>query len=532
MIDDWNRTSDRNTTRVVPPAQRSDGADIRRNYNRMIKNQQKRITQENQEYFSPEYLQQEKFYVLHEISKLKHEIKPLTIQYQKLLAEKEKVLPTPDEGASPDRTELYSDITEEQKNRQQLEEELAKERRHFSEGTRFRLQYEIQIDTQNIQSILDQIEGEKSLIDQKNKQLESITNSQLADTIRTQDNQIDQLQRQLKDLKAEEKELKQKAMEYLKDSAYSSMDAREINSMKKKLQILDTIQLRKSSEYRKRRNELEKQVQTLRDQIAQKKKKKQERQEKENWKKNLKIKEIVVTEDDYAPYQPRTMVNHAMPQNQGLPPLNPNSSRRRTPTNKQRQQQYSYQQQNDNDNYYYSQEQNHQEQYQNYQQQQQNEYNYYENNQYEQNQQQNADENYNNYYQSEDQQNYSQDQQQQQYQEEQQPIDTAQSENDASNQERSVEPQSDQQQVEENNETSINIIPDVLAQQSQQQQQETQDNIPNLEDPQNNITASEENAQQTEIVQENQEQQSQENDQANSNGNGMNLIKDTLANIV
>ena len=468
MADVWNRTSDRTTTRVVPPAQRSDGADIRRNYNRMIKNQQKRITVENQEFFSPEYLQQEKFYVLNDISKLKQEIKPLTIQYQKLLAEKEKVLPTPEDGGSPERTELYSDITEEQKNRQQLEEELARERRHYSDGTRFKLQYEIQTDTQKIQSILDQIEGEKAMIEQKNKQLESITNSQLADTIRSQDQRIDQLQSQLRDLQAEEKTLKQKAIEYMKDASYSSGDARELNAMKKKLQILDTIQLRKSSEYRKRRNELEKQAQSLRDQIAEKKKKKQERQEKENWKKNLKIKEIVVTEDDYVPYQPRTMVNHAVPQNQGLPPLNPNSSRKRTPRNKQRPQ-YTYRQQNENDYYNNRQEQQYQA-YQNQQQQSQEQY-YYDNNQnYNQNQQEMTDENYNNYQQTEE-------QQQQTYQQDQQYQENTQNPEEVETRELG------ELEQQENNDTSINIIPDVLAQ--HEQQGETQENIQNQEQEHN-----------------------------------------------
>ena len=336
MFDEWNRSSEKGNTYSVPSAQRSDGNDIRRNYNRMIQNQKKRITQENKDFFSPEYLQQEKFYVLHEISKLKLEIKPLTIQYQKLLAEKEKLLPTPKDSA-PEKTELYSDITEEQKNRQQLEDELARERRHFSEGTRFRLQYELQMDHQQIHSILEQIEQEKAMINEKKKHLDAITNSQLANTIREQDSEIDRLQSDLRELQQEEKQLKERAIEFIKDSAYSATDAREVNSMKKKLEILNTIQLRKSSEYRKRRNELEKEKQNLQAQIDAKKKKKHEMQQKENWRKNLKIKEIVVTEEDYEPYQPRTQVYRAMPQPQGLPPLNRSSSSRKTPKAKQSQ---------------------------------------------------------------------------------------------------------------------------------------------------------------------------------------------------
>ena len=321
MFEELARPPDKGSTRVSPPAQWSDGSDIRRNYKLMIDKQKNKITPENQDFFSPEYLRQERYYALKEIQQLEKELKPLRFQYQSLLSEKEKVLPSP--GCVSQASEIhkyYSDFSDDQQTPESLEKDLARERRHFSQGNRFRLQYELQVAVQERAQLIELTKSAKEEIEIKRNKLEAKTNSELANSIKDNDEEIGKLQRTLKDLKEKEQELKNAVLEYMRDTAMSAQDEHEIGQLKKKLENLNTIHLRKSKEYRKKRNELEKKSSELSEQIENKKKRKQEIERRDNWKKKLNIQEIVVTEDDYLPYQPKTAVTCAHPQDK-LPPL-------------------------------------------------------------------------------------------------------------------------------------------------------------------------------------------------------------------
>lgn len=321
MFEEWSRPPDRASVRVSPPAQWSDGSDIRRNYNLMIEKQKDKITPENQDFFTPEYLKQEMHYVLKEIRQLEKEVKPLRLQYQALLAEKEKTQPSPGcKSQTSEARKFHNENSEEYQTPESLERDLAKERRHFSEGNRFRLQYELQVALQERTQIIEATRAVREEIENRKNKLEMKMNSDLANLIKDQDEMIDKLQKTLKDLKDKEQELKNAALEYMRDSAMSAQDEHEIEQLKKQLQNLSTIQLRKSSKYRKKRNELEKQKSLLVEQIEIKKKRKQEIERRDNWKKNLNIQEIVVTDEDYQPYQPKTTVMNAQHQDK-LPPL-------------------------------------------------------------------------------------------------------------------------------------------------------------------------------------------------------------------
>ncbi|EAY13248.1 hypothetical protein TVAG_463820 [Trichomonas vaginalis G3] len=293
-------TEQQTTTKIRPPSSRRDSeeANIRRSYNRLMRNSQVQITAENQEFLSPEYLDYQKKTIMTEIKKLKEEIKPLNKQYSELLAQKEHLQPESDADTSGFTTEYVAKISEEQKRYTQLETELAKTRRFFSEATKLRLQYESRSYLEEIKNFNELIQNNQNAINAKQKQISSITESQLADTIREQDSKINELSIFLNQLHQEERTLKEKMLEYL-DNAAASSDNAKIEMLRKKLADLKTKKMRLNAEYRRQETDVMIQKDTLISQIENKKRKKQEQNYTRNWKKKLNIKEIVVTEDDY-----------------------------------------------------------------------------------------------------------------------------------------------------------------------------------------------------------------------------------------
>lgn len=296
MNDGWRSARVQLKVRAPSSKKESEEANIRRTYNRMIKNAQVPITQDNKEFLSPEYLDYQKRTLITEIKRLKEEIKPLNKKYAEMLQQKEQMFPEAENDNSGYTTEFVAKISEEQKRHAQLESDLAKTRRFFSEATKLRLQYESKQYMDEINAFKHYVEINLHNIENKQKQISSITESQLAETIREQDHKIHELSDELSHLHQMERELKERTYEFL-DNAASSNDNQKIEMLKKKLADLQVKKMRVNAEFKKMQSFAQMEADSLMSRIDLKQKMKQEQNYSKNWKKKLNIKEIVVTEE-------------------------------------------------------------------------------------------------------------------------------------------------------------------------------------------------------------------------------------------
>ena len=225
---------------------------IRREYHRMMRNSEKKITELNEEFFSPEYLIDQGSKLSDDIANLKAEIVPLNQELSRLeeLAEKLGVLPKPDKGSL--ETILIAELHEEKKENAELDVNLAKVRRETSHATTVKLQYEIQEYTNEIQSFYKTIKHESDLITQRKNKLEALRESETAKRIVEQNAKIKRLESNLSIANNINEELREMAFQDIKNSAKNSSKAR-VDELKKKYEIIKTIRMKKNSELRKKK---------------------------------------------------------------------------------------------------------------------------------------------------------------------------------------------------------------------------------------------------------------------------------------
>ena len=272
--------------RVKPPKRKKEEekSQLRRSYNKIMLNSKRKITDMNEEFFSPEYLKDQKFHLKCEIKQLKSEIRPLQKEMDRL----QEIV---DAQTEENKAEMYDSqffdiISEEQKESAKLDVELASTRRHISDATKIKLQFEKQNYEDQINQLYDSINRSKIIIKKRKYKLERIQNSDTAHTIIEQQKTIDDLKHTLKLQENVHSVLKKRSYEMMKNSPINAYKS-EIETLKKKNEMLDTIKMRKMNAFKKKFNELYYITEDLKRKIRNKREQKKEKEKKEAYLKDI-----------------------------------------------------------------------------------------------------------------------------------------------------------------------------------------------------------------------------------------------------
>ena len=317
--------------RVISPKKKKEEEKehIRRSYNMLIKNSQRKITNLNEEFFRPEYLDEQRLSLKADIKQLKTEIKPLRKELEKL-QETYDSYQSHKSSTTISELNFYELVAEEQKESSKLDIELAAARRQISDTAKIKLQYQWQTYMEEISNLRKSIQESKTLIEKRRNKIEEITKSEYANRIVEQRQMIADLQHTL--------ELQQNVSNILKERSFALMKAAPINTLKKEVdrltkknEMLETIKMRKRNEYNKKYTELYYRSEDLKRKIKRKKEEKKQKAKKDAYFNSIEKKKQNSSQEIPFKFRPSLIVSKQPEEKpKKLPHLNQTNDIRRT----------------------------------------------------------------------------------------------------------------------------------------------------------------------------------------------------------
>lgn len=242
--------------------------------------------QENADFHMPEYLYQQKRILQTEIQSLKDEIFPLKGQYRIL---KKQALVLSGEEEEDTNTYSESNLIELRNGLDRATDQLAMLRRFYADGTLKRLESDIQYQRQKLSDMNDQLSTVVNAIESYGNELDQIVNSEVAESIRNNCDEIETLIKERDQQKNIESDLIQVHIEKTNKGIMFIEATNQIVALKKKISNTEHQKMMLKHEQRKKIQDLDAKISALKLLLLEKKSSKERENKKDEWKRKLRI---------------------------------------------------------------------------------------------------------------------------------------------------------------------------------------------------------------------------------------------------
>ena len=236
------------------------------------------------EFRQPEYLQQIKNQLKQDIQQLKEEIKPLSDSVNKIQEQYAKDQHSPRTKEFKPENWMSSQLAQMHGEYEQLADELAELRRHYSEQTEAKLQNDIEYQ----HKLLDDLKADCAVIFNDlrnfNNKEQEILNSESTLVIKSQKREIEQLKKDLSSLNAREQEMIDQYMEIVNDVPSMIQTENLLSQKRRQLKQAEYDKMKTNNELRRLKKDFEDQINRLKLEIARKEEEIRVKANRDTWK--------------------------------------------------------------------------------------------------------------------------------------------------------------------------------------------------------------------------------------------------------
>ena len=276
------------------------------------------------EFMEPEYLKEQKMLLINEIRALKPEIEGLSKEFNRLQNQYKYIGEgqTKIEDSSP-QTWLSSKLSQLHAEHDQLTEELAYVRRHYSEQTENTLSTEINYQRADIAMLNNDYAQIKKQLDNDTKQLQEIYKGDISLLIQNNKKEIVKLKKELASLTNKEQKMIEQYMTLMNDVSQMEQGEQLILQKKRNLKQAQYNKMKASVDLRRLKKEFEEKKKNLLgmiNELQNKAKKEQEYRKIMTSSRNYFITEAeAVTEEPITPSPRRVRFDPASTEGKGIP---------------------------------------------------------------------------------------------------------------------------------------------------------------------------------------------------------------------